>query len=69
MVYLSKPELEKIRNQKFEKPVLTVNRDIFVFACFTGLLYADVKALNKNNLQVGVDSKKWIYMRRNKTNT
>jgi len=69
MVYLSKPELEKIKNQEFEKPVQSINRDIFVFACYTGLAYADVKALNKNHLQVGVDGKKWIYMRRSKTNT
>jgi site-specific recombinase XerD len=69
MVYLSKPELEKIRNQEFEKPVLNINRDIFVFACYTGLAYSDAKALNKNHLQVGVDGKKWIYMRRTKTNT
>jgi len=69
MVYLSKPELEKIRNQEFEKSVLNINRDIFVFACYTGLAYSDVKALNKNHLQVGVDGKKWIYMRRTKTNT
>jgi site-specific recombinase XerD len=69
MVYLSKPELEKIRNQEFEKPVLKINRDIFVFACYTGLAYSDVKALSKNHLQVGVDGKKWIYMRRSKTNT
>ncbi len=69
MVYLSKPELEKIRNQEFEEPVLKINRDIFVFACYTGLAYFDAKALNKNHLQIGVDGKKWIYMRRTKTNT
>ena len=69
MVYLSKPELEKIKNQEFEKAVLNTNRDIFVFACYTGLAYADVKALRKEHLQVGIDDKKWIYTRRSKTNT
>lgn len=69
MVYLSKPELEIIKNQEFEKPVLNINRDIFVFACYTGLAYADVKALNKNHVQLGMDGKKWIYTRRSKTNT
>ena len=69
MVYLNKTELEKIKNEEFEKPVLTINRDIFVFACYTGLAYADAKALNKNNLQIGVDGNKWIYTRRSKTNT
>ena len=69
MVYLSKEELEKIKNQELENSTLRLNRDIFVFACYTGLAYADVKALNKNSLQVGIDWKKWIYTRRSKTNT
>lgn len=69
MVYLSKPELEKIKNEEFQKSVLIINRDIFIFACYTGLAYADVKALNKNHLQLGIDGKKWIYTRRSKTNT
>ncbi len=69
MVYLNKSELEKIKNEEFEKPVLAINRDIFVFACYTGLAYTDAKALNKNNLQIGVDGNKWIYTRRSKTNT
>ena len=69
MVYLSKGELEKIKHHQLENPTLRLNRDIFVFACYTGLPYADVKALKKDNLQVGVDGKKWIYTRRSKTNT
>ena len=69
MVYLSKQELEKIKNEEFAKSVLNINRDIFIFACYTGLAYADVKALNKNHLQLGIDGRKWIYTRRSKTNT
>jgi len=69
MVYLNKPELEKIKNGILEKPVLFINRDIFIFSCYTGLAYADVKALKNNHLQIGIDGKKWIYTRRSKTNT
>ncbi len=69
MVYLSKSELEKLKTQQLENPTLRLNRDIFVFACYTGLAYADVKALAKNHLQFGIDGKKWIYTRRSKTNT
>ncbi|WP_026934299.1 site-specific integrase [Christiangramia echinicola] len=69
MVYLSKIELEKLKTQQLENPTLRLNRDIFVFACYTGLAYADVKALTKNHLQFGIDGKKWIYTRRSKTNT
>lgn len=69
MVYLNKSELEKIKNEVFEKAVLNINRDIFVFACYTGLAYSDVKALKKSHLQIGIDGNKWIYTRRSKTNT
>ena len=69
MVYLSKGELEKIKNHTLKNSTLRLNRDIFVFSCYTGLAYADVKALKKDNLQVGVDGKKWIYTKRSKTNT
>ncbi len=69
MVYLAKAELEKIKTQELENPTLKLNRDIFVFACYTGLAYADVKALEKNHLQIGVDGQKWIYTRRSKTIT
>ena len=69
VVYLSKPELEKIKNQKLEKTTHKINRDVFIFACYTGLAYSDVKALKKEHIQIGVDGKKWIFTRRMKTNT
>nr|WP_231563378.1 site-specific integrase [Salegentibacter sp. Hel_I_6] len=69
MVCLNKTELEKIKNEILEKPVLSINRDIFIFSCYTGLAYADVKALKNYHLQIGIDGKNWIYTRRSKTNT
>lgn len=69
MIYLSKLELEKIKKKELKKTVLRINRDIFIFACYTGLAYADVKGLEKSNLQVGPDGKNWLYIRRKKTNT
>lgn len=59
MVYLTKLELEKIKNETFEKPVLTINRDVFIFAGYTGLAYSDVKALTKNHVHIGVDGNKY----------
>ena len=69
MVYLNKTELEKIKNGVLEKTVLSINRDIFIFSCYTGLTYADVKGLKNYHLQIGIDGKNWIYTRRSKTNT
>ncbi|MGW1455703.1 site-specific integrase [Salegentibacter agarivorans] len=69
MVYLNKTELEKIKSEILEKTVLSINRDIFIFSCYTGLTYADVKGLKNHHLQIGIDGKNWIYTRRSKTNT
>jgi hypothetical protein len=35
-------------------------KDIFLFSCFTGLAYMDVKKLTKNNVTNGIDGEKWI---------
>tara|TARA_R110002020_G_scaffold249804_2_gene463819 strand:- start:186 stop:500 length:315 start_codon:yes stop_codon:yes gene_type:complete len=37
MVYLSKAELQKIKEKDFKKSTHNINRDIFVFCCYTGL--------------------------------
>lgn len=69
MVYLSKAELQKIKEKEFKRSTHNINRDIFVFCCYTGLPYGDVKVLKKKHIQIGVDGNKWIYTRRIKTNT
>ncbi|RXG21883.1 site-specific integrase [Leeuwenhoekiella marinoflava] len=69
MIYLNKQDLSKLKNATFNKVTHTTTRDIFVFACYTGLAFADTKSLKKDNLQIGIDGKKWIYTRRLKTNT
>ncbi len=42
-------------------------RDIFLFACYTGLSYIDLYNLNIKNIQKGNDGLKWIYIKRHKT--
>jgi site-specific recombinase XerD len=44
-------------------------RDIFLFCCFTGLAYSDVKKLSKENLIIGIDGGKWVKVNRTKTDT
>lgn len=68
MIYLSQEELQKIKNQKFKRDTHKINRDIFLFCCYTGLPYGDVKDLKKKHIQIGVDGKTLIYTRRIKTN-
>jgi integrase len=44
-------------------------RDIFVFSCYTGLAYADVKKLKRSEINTGVDGEQWIFSPRQKTDT
>ncbi len=44
-------------------------KDIFLFSCFTGLAYADVKKLSRNDIVIGIDGDKWIKIKRSKTDT
>ena len=44
-------------------------RDIFIFSCFCGLAYIDVKNLTETNIKKSFDGKQWIMTKRQKTNT
>jgi site-specific recombinase XerD len=68
-VFLSKEELESVVNKEFRTKRLTQIRDIFVFSCYTGLAYADVKKLDKSQIVLGIDGENWIYTHRQKTDT
>lgn len=42
-------------------------RDVYIFCCFTGLAYADVKKLERTEISIGVDEELWIFTDRLKT--
>lgn len=65
--FLSKGELQKIMTRDFEIMRIAQVRDVFVFCCFTGLAFIDVKTLTEKDLVQGVDSKLWIRKQRNKS--
>ncbi len=67
--FLSEEEIERIMEKKFVSERLELVRDIFVFSCFTGLAYIDVKQLTKNHISYGIDGDKWIFTTRQKTET
>ncbi|GAC1315348.1 MAG: hypothetical protein NVSMB24_40550 [Mucilaginibacter sp.] len=67
--YLTQQELDAITNKKFVVERLVQVRDVFVFCCYTGLSYADVKKLRRNEIGIGMDGDKWIFTNRQKTDT
>ena len=66
-VYLTEEEIQQIINKDFGIDRLSVVRDIFLFSCFTGLAYIDVKNLTTSHISIGIDGEKWIFTHRQKT--
>jgi site-specific recombinase XerD len=67
--FLSQVEIQTIYEKVFVAGRLNQVKDIFVFACFTGLAYIDVKQLTPSNICIGIDGGKWIFTHRQKTET
>lgn len=66
---LTEQELERITGKQFDTERLNYVKDIFIFSCYTGLAYADVKKLKRSDIIIGVDGLKWISIKRQKTDT
>jgi integrase len=66
-VYLSEEEIQRILKKEFKLVRLSLVRDIFLFSCFTGLAYIDVKNLTKSHINLGIDGEQWIFTHRQKT--
>lgn len=66
-VYLTEDEIQSIMEKEFKTERLSLVRDIFLFSCFTGLAYIDVKNLTKSHISIGIDGEKWIFTHRQKT--
>src|SRR5690606_26341759 len=67
--FLTSTEIQTIYEKDFSADRLNQVKDIFIFSCFTGLAYADVKKLTKNDVVIGIDGQNWIKTKRAKTDT
>ena len=67
--FLTEHELHVMAIKTFSTERLSQVRDVFLFCCFTGLAFADVEKLKLSEIAIGVDGNKWIFTRREKTNT
>ena len=65
--FLDESDLEAIATKEFKGDRLNQVRDIFLFSCYTGLAYIDVKQLTRNNISIGIDGERWIFTNRQKT--
>lgn len=64
--YLSMSEINKLMQYEGDTPTLQLIRDAFLFSCFTGLSYIDMKDLTLENIQQ-VNKQLWISTTRRKT--
>lgn len=67
--YLTDQEIQRILNKEFSTSRLEQVRDLFIFSCFTGLSYIDVKQLKSKDICLSFDNKPWIMTKRQKTDT
>lgn len=65
--FLEKHEIEIIRQKEIGIERLALVRDIFVFCCFTGLAFSDVKQLTPEHISIDINGDKWIRKMRQKT--
>ncbi len=67
--FLTEKEIQKMVEKELHTERLDQVKDIFLFSCFSGLAYADVKKLSRNDIVLGIDGDKWIKIKRSKTDT
>lgn len=67
--FLTEEEILRITLKEFSVKRLDYVRDVFLFSCYTGLAYVDVQKLKRTEIAIGVDGEKWIFTKRQKTDT
>lgn len=51
LVYLTREDISRLRRLKLNSPYLSRVRDVFLFCCFSGLRYSDVKNLRRSDIR------------------
>jgi site-specific recombinase XerD len=66
-IYLTKEEIQYLIEKEIKNARLQSVRDIFIFCCFTGLAFIDVKQLKRSEVCIGVDGQLLILKNRQKS--
>ncbi len=65
--FLTERELHILEETIFTSESLERVKDMFLFSCYSGLSYIDLKQLTSDQIVKGMDGKDWIYTKRAKT--
>jgi site-specific recombinase XerD len=66
-VVLTQSELVLLQQKEFKIERLRIVRDAFLFCCYTGLSFIDVRELTKSEIRQGENGEAWIIKNRHKT--
>jgi site-specific recombinase XerD len=66
--YLNIHEIEQFERLELSNSTLELVRDGFLFMCYTGLAYVDIRSLKQSNIQTSIDRTKILRLSRKKTN-
>ncbi|MFD0990348.1 site-specific integrase [Mariniflexile jejuense] len=67
--FLTEQEIQTLIEKDFRIERLNQVKDIFIFCCYTGLAYIDVKKLVNSHIVLGIDGEYWINTKRTKTDS
>ena len=65
--FLTKEEIHLLMNTELKRKTMQLIRDLYLFCCFTGLSFADLKNLKEEHIQTFFDDSEWIMIDRQKT--
>ena len=65
--FLTKEEIHLLMNAELKRKTMQLIRDLYLFCCFTGLSFADLKNLKAEHIQTFFDDSEWIMIDRQKT--
>lgn len=62
-----KAEVERLMHKEIDIPRLAQTRDLFIFCCFTGLAFSDIKQLAPEHIVTDMQGHRWTRKPRRKT--
>lgn len=65
--FLTASQVSLLEISEIAEPGYSEIRDLFLFCCYTGLAFSEVKALSWNNVTQTMDQKEWVFIHRKKT--
>lgn len=65
--FLTQHDLDAIENLELKDETSQVARDLFIFACYTGIPFSDQQNLTTDNISKGIDGNLWLSYARIKT--